>query len=195
MSAAESQIRDVLTRYCQGVDRKQYDLLRSCYHDDAFDSHGPYAGDADGFVAWVRNRHRNVLSSMHFLGNVSIRFSDDERRARTETYCLTYQHVAAGSDDPFSTEGSDGGSWLTIAARYVDTFELRPDTGWKILVRNVVYEWVRREDAAAYVPLDPAWTVSRRESSDLLFSPLGAFGGPAGDLALTNREEGTTWDS
>ncbi len=174
--SAHDEIRDVLTRYCQGVDRQQYDLLRSCYHDDAIDSHGPYVGDPDGFVAWVQNRHRNVKSSMHFLGNMSIRLSEDGRRARAETYCLTYQNVAAGGDDPFA-----GGeeSWLTIAARYVDTFEHRAATGWKILLRNVVYEWVRREDPSAYVPLDPSWTIARRDASDLLFSPL----------------EGTPWDS
>jgi hypothetical protein len=192
VNAAESEIRDVLARYCQGVDRKQYDLLRSCYHEDAIDSHGPYRGDRDGFVDWVRNRHRNVRSSMHFLGNVSVRLDADGRRARAETYCLTYQNVAAGGDDPF---GGSEDVWLTIAARYVDTFEHRPDTGWKILVRNVVYEWIRREDASAYLPLDPAWTATRRDGSDLLFSPVGAFGGKAADLATENREEGTAWDS
>ena len=29
------EIRDVVYRYCRGIDRREYDLVRSCYHHDA----------------------------------------------------------------------------------------------------------------------------------------------------------------
>jgi hypothetical protein len=30
-------VQDVLLRYCRGPDRRDYALLRSCSHDDAYD--------------------------------------------------------------------------------------------------------------------------------------------------------------
>ena len=119
---AERAIRDKLAQYCQGVDRKQYDLVRDCYHDDATDSHGPYDGDAEGFIGFLKERHAHIGSSMHVIGTISVVFSADRRRARSEAYCLTYQHLLPGGDDPFagdgdSADGGGGGSWITISIR------------------------------------------------------------------------------
>jgi hypothetical protein len=36
---AERDIRGVLARYCRGIDRGDYDLVRD-YHSDAIDEHG-----------------------------------------------------------------------------------------------------------------------------------------------------------
>jgi hypothetical protein len=35
-------IRDLLLRYARGIDRRDLDLVRSCYHADAVDEHGSY---------------------------------------------------------------------------------------------------------------------------------------------------------
>ncbi|MEY3566868.1 MAG: hypothetical protein RLZ19_882, partial [Actinomycetota bacterium] len=41
---AREHIRDVVYRYARGVDRRDFDLVRSCYHPDATDDHGPFTG-------------------------------------------------------------------------------------------------------------------------------------------------------
>lgn len=170
---AERAIYAKLAQYCRGVDRKQWDLVEDCYHEDAVDSHGAYEGDVKGFIEFLQNRHAHVGSSMHVLGTTTITFADDRRRARSESYCIAYQNPLPGGDDPFAGAGDDqAGAWVSIGVRYVDTFELRESTGWKILRRTVVYEWVRQEDAANYTPLDPDWVAFRRDESDSVFSPL-----------------------
>src|SRR4051812_2291046 len=79
---AERLITRVLMRYCQGVDRRDWEMVRSCYHDDAVDNHGAFVGGPDAMVEWLQDRHRTaVLTSMHMLTNVSIRFADDTRLA------------------------------------------------------------------------------------------------------------------
>ena len=35
-------IREAMGRYCRGIDRLDVDLIRSAYHEDAFDDHGPF---------------------------------------------------------------------------------------------------------------------------------------------------------
>jgi hypothetical protein len=173
---AEHAIQAKLAQYCQGVDRKQYDLVRGCYHDDATDSHGPYDGDVEGFIGFLQARHAHIGSSMHVIGTTSVVFSDDRRRARSEAYCMTYQHLLPGGDDPFAGEsdaGTDAGSWVTIACRYVDVFENRPGVGWKIWRRTVVHEWTKQEPAVGYVPLPADWPQFRRDDTDLVFGSLG----------------------
>lgn len=48
----QSEIRDVHLRYCRGVDRCDWDLVRSCYYAEAIDEHGFYRGGIDGFIEW-----------------------------------------------------------------------------------------------------------------------------------------------
>ena len=49
----EAEIRRVHIRYCRGIDRMDWDLVRSCYHPDAIDRHGAYNGDVEGFIDWA----------------------------------------------------------------------------------------------------------------------------------------------
>ncbi|WP_268959227.1 nuclear transport factor 2 family protein [Paraburkholderia elongata] len=46
----KAEIREVHTRYCRGIDRMDFDLVRSCYHPDAIDRHGAYEGGVEGFI-------------------------------------------------------------------------------------------------------------------------------------------------
>ena len=46
-------IRDVVLRYCRGIDRLDLELVRDCYHPDATDDHGGFVGDRDEYVEWV----------------------------------------------------------------------------------------------------------------------------------------------
>ena len=168
---AEKEIRDVLNRYAQGVDRRDWDQVRSAYHDDAHDDHGQLGGAPDEFVAQVRKRHENVLSSIHLVSNVGIDLDDDCRAARVESYCLSFQQVdPAGANDPFADPQSKS-TRTTIGCRYVDDFKFREGAGWRIAKRLLVVEWMRRENDEDYVPAHSSWTLPHRDRTDPLYAP------------------------
>jgi hypothetical protein len=119
-------IRAVLTRYCQGVDRRDEALLRTVFHPDATDSHGE-GGPAWEFAAAYVRRDDGEDVAMHYVTNSTIVLEGDV--AHVESYWF---HVGGAR---FATSGRNGGG------RYLDRFERR-DGEWKIAERTVVYEWV-----------------------------------------------------
>jgi 3-phenylpropionate/cinnamic acid dioxygenase small subunit len=171
---ARSQINDVLVAYCQGVDRRDWDRVLACYHDDAVDSHGEFRGRPAELVEWMRKSHAYVSFCMHALSNVSISIAQDgSGLARVESYFISHKTLEAAEHDPYlRSTGATGPVRRTVGGRYVDTFENRRGVGWRILARTVVHEWMRREPQDVYVPLDPTIELSRRDRSDLLYSPL-----------------------
>jgi hypothetical protein len=152
---ARAEIAEVLHRYCTGVDRKDFDLMRSAYHDDAYDDHGLYKGDVDGLIAWVSERHEAIEQSMHFLGNSTIERDGD--RAFAETYCVLYQRTAGPAPRR-----------LTVGCRYLDHFERRDGT-WRIASHVVAYEWWRDEPCDGERELGPECTISKRSRDDALY--------------------------
>ncbi|MGA1649630.1 MAG: nuclear transport factor 2 family protein, partial [Ilumatobacteraceae bacterium] len=67
-------IRDLVQRYARGVDRRDFDLVRSCYHPDAIDEHGPFRGDVDGFIVFLREQLARWSVTQHVIGNSLIEF-------------------------------------------------------------------------------------------------------------------------
>jgi hypothetical protein len=128
----ESAIRALLARYARGVDRMDFDLIRSCYHDDATDDHGAFRGHVDGYVDWLREVLPRAESSQHFLGTQVIEVDGDE--ARAETYCLALLRVRPAPDAP----AQDAFRRL----RYCDRLERRSGE-WKIAERVVVFDHAR----------------------------------------------------
>ena len=62
------EIQQALLRYVRGVDRKNWDLMRSAYHPDAWDDHGNYKGPIARFIEITIVRHQTIEQSMHVLG-------------------------------------------------------------------------------------------------------------------------------
>jgi SnoaL-like protein len=149
------EIEAVLARYFRGVDRKDFELLRSTYHDDAEDYHGLYNGDVEGLIESLRSRHETVEQSMHFLGNPTIELDGD--RAFGETYAVVMQRL---SGEPPRR--------ITIGCRYIDRFERR-DGEWRIAKHVVAYEFWREEACEGELEFGPEWTVSRRSRDDALY--------------------------
>ena len=158
---AKAEIADVLHKYARGIDRMDFDLVRSCYHPDAFDDHGALSGDVDTFIAGAEAFLPRFAATMHFLGNMSIEVDGDV--ARAETYAVAYHRI----------ERENGGKDDIWGIRYVDRFEQRGGE-WRIAHRVVAQEW-RRVDP---VPAGPSrvgpgvW--GRRDGEDVLYSVLEA---------------------
>src|SRR5436190_257230 len=144
---SERAIRQVLLRYCRGIDRMDQELVRSCYHHDAVDDHGSFRGSPDEYVAWAWRLLGRYDTTMHFLGNMLVEFDgDDVHTARAETYGIAFHRSA----DP------DPRRNLIIGFRYVDRFERRPvdaggDPQWRIARRVCTTEWVQVDGPARRV--------------------------------------------
>ena len=136
------EIGDVLCRYSRGVDRRDWALVKECFHDDAVDQHGEFIGDPNAFIEWVSNRHANIRFSMHFLGNCLIEFQSSDH-AIVETYFIALQRRE-------NTDVAQGGTDYEVFARYCDRFERREGV-WRIAERRVVYDFDQHE--AQYIPV------------------------------------------
>ncbi len=165
-------IRELLLRYCHAVDRKDYEMLRSTYFEDAYDDHGSFKGSRDEFVTWVERRHEHIDQSMHFIGNCLIEVAGDV--AFAETYCLGLQQLGPGADETrqMYDDGidDDASRYLTVGCRYADRIEKR-DGEWRIAHRTVIIESVRvhREPQ---IPFHGDWVPQQRSSSDAIYQYL-----------------------
>ncbi len=106
-------IRDVVVRYCRGIDRLDFDLVRQAYHDDGIDHHTGFDGTADEYVSWVSKSLEYLSGTMHFIGNHHVDFVDQDA-AISETYLM-----ATHWGGP---PGSGRRANFTTGARYVDSW-------------------------------------------------------------------------
>jgi ketosteroid isomerase-like protein len=136
----EAAIRDVVNRYCRGIDRRQFDMVRSCYHPDATDDHGGFKGGVEAFIAMCTENLKRYERTMHFMGNLHIEVDGDQ--ATSEAYTIAFHRLSAKGDKPARDH--------VVGFRYVDNFERRLGE-WKIARRVCVFEWTRTD------PVPPGW--------------------------------------
>jgi ketosteroid isomerase-like protein len=127
---AKDQIRDVLYRYARGVDRKDVELLKSCYHPDAIDAHWSFIGNGLEFAEEILEPHQmgQVPVYKHFITNILIELDGD--RAFCESSYLFTQSMQL--DDRHRAA-------MTAEGRYLDVFERRAGE-WRIYHRLLVNE-------------------------------------------------------
>ncbi|MBM3490851.1 MAG: nuclear transport factor 2 family protein [Alphaproteobacteria bacterium] len=168
-------IHDLLSRYCRGVDRKDWPAVRACFHPDAYDDHAEYKGNVDGFIAWVTRRHQHVPQSMHFLGNCLIEFASSDLAA-VETYFLALQRLGADAGPALSMidGGGKGAVDVTVVGRYIDRMERRQGE-WRIARRTVTFDVIRTAPAAG-PELKPDWAQTTRDGNDPVFANRRAVG-------------------
>ena len=163
--ASERAIRQVLLRYCRGIDRMDRDLVRACYHDDATDEHGSFRGNPDEYMAWAWRLLARYRSTMHFLGNMLIEVADaDGDTAFAESYGIAFHR----SDDP------DPRLNLITGFRYIDRFERRPVAAggapeWRIAKRVCTTEWVEVDSPDRRWAIPEGMLQGRRDRSDPVY--------------------------
>lgn len=166
-----AQIEDALLSYTRGVDRRDWDLVRSAYHVDAYDDHGAYKGGMDGFIDWLSRRHAFIAHSMHYVTNLFIEFSGPDV-ALAETYFLAQQTMGEDAGESRlmllgdKKVAEDAVILMEAAGRYVDRMERR-DGRWAIAHRVTVFERVTAQEDTS-LPIDPDWVKQRRDADDAL---------------------------
>ena len=135
----KQEIRDVLMRYCRGVDRCDMELLRSVYHPDAIDEHGLFNGSATEFCEFVIQHLKEPTQLVHSTNICNSLVEIEGDKAHVESYYVAYIY----------SKGDDGQFYdTTVGGRYVDRFEKRDDV-WKIAHRVVVMDWNRHHPSQA----------------------------------------------
>jgi hypothetical protein len=158
-------IEEVVLRYCRGIDRRDFELVRGCYHPDARDHHGSFEGGVDEFVAWVDRLTARYAWTQHFIANVLIDLGEDPDRAACETYGVSIHR----SDDPRPFMN------LATGFRYLDRFERR-EGHWRIVDRHAIGEWSLPIPDEAWWPIPESHASGRRDASDALYALLAAIG-------------------
>ena len=137
-------IRDVLMRYCRGIDRCDRSLLEGAYWPEAIDDHGNFSGKRDEFIDWCLPLLRERMDqTTHFLGNILIRLDGDS--AGVETYFEAYHRIRRDGAEPYDA---------VLGGRYLDRMEKRGGE-WRIADRIAIYDWAREyPDSADWTSKD-----------------------------------------
>lgn len=151
---AEEQIRDVQRRYCRGIDRLEFDMVRACFHRDAELDYGHYKGDADAFVTMAEEVLDTYSSTTHFIGNQLVEVNGNT--AWAEHYVVAYHRCPA-------VEGVPEHDFI-CNFRYADRMERR-NGEWRIARRILLV------DSWRHVPLPdlgpgPTMTPGTRDRND-----------------------------
>jgi hypothetical protein len=150
-------IREVLVRYCRAADRCDEELLRSCYHQDALDRHGRFAGTADDFASWVIQVQRtSSIVTQHAVSNVVIELAGSVAWVESAFIATHIRPAADGFDKPFVD---------TFWGRYVDRFEKRAGV-WAIASREVVHDWSERRACGPPMSHVGTYRAGRRDRGD-----------------------------
>ena len=86
-------ICEVVLTYCRGIDRLDFDLVRSAYHPDAIDHHTGFDGNIEEYIAWVTPKLTAIGGTMHHIGNHLVELHGDD--AISEAYS-TATHWGGG---------------------------------------------------------------------------------------------------
>jgi ketosteroid isomerase-like protein len=145
---AKDEIREVIMRLARGTDRRDKELMLSCYHPDATDDHGAFRGNADEFADWVVESLK-PMKTQHFLGQIRIEVEGNV--AYSESYCEAH-HVFDPGPEMIPPEGMQSGTmdWI-MWLRYLDRFERRDNGPW--LIANRLCAW----DFEYMVPASHRW--------------------------------------
>jgi len=127
---SRSAMRDLVSDYCIGFDRYDWDRFIGIWHEDAMWAIGPPFGDFKGHSEIHRAVH-DVLypawrETNHLTTNLRIVFSDPDH--------------AAGTSDVDCMGASPDGVVQMVGATYTDSFERRAGV-WKIARRDVTMHY------------------------------------------------------
>ncbi|HEU0169750.1 MAG TPA: nuclear transport factor 2 family protein [Chloroflexota bacterium] len=127
------EMREVLVRYAQSLDRRQFDELRRVFTPDAQATYGANTVDpgVDNIIDYVGGV-ANLVATTHFVGETSFRIDGDQ--AETENYAVAYL--------------VDAEKVRVRGLRYRDHWVRTPD-GWRIHKRVHTPDWMFLADSVS----------------------------------------------
>lgn len=126
----QAQIGEILVRYATGVDRRDWNLFRTCWTADVVADYGAIGrfSGIDALTDFMFASHDAMGPTHHRLSNfvIDVGVGGDPDRADARSY--VHAVLLATPGDP--------GSWIDAVGHYDDTF-VRTGDGWRISHRIV----------------------------------------------------------
>jgi ketosteroid isomerase-like protein len=120
-------LTDLVMRYCRGIDRRDFALVRSLYHDDAIDDHGAmFCGGPDDFVRRLPDMMAQWEATIHSISNSLFAIDGDTAEG---------EHQVTAFHRTYPPERKE----FTVWGRYLDTYQRR-DGVWKFSHRSLVFD-------------------------------------------------------
>ena len=139
---AERAIHRVMLRYARGVDSRDFEMVRDCFHPEARVTWGDwFSGTRDESIDWLSQAIPRLDGTLHVFASPWIELDLAAGSAQAETYAVNSARYPA--DETGSCVQNVAGT------RYFDRFELR-DGEWKLIERRNERIWVQntREEVA-----------------------------------------------
>ena len=146
--ADRAEIEDVITRYANDLDRRDYDAVAKCFTTDAKASYGgvELPPGADAIVKWLRQLRQGTPdrhAGTHLVSNILVSLDGD--KATAESYAIAF---AVPADE-------NEGAPITIRGlRYRDRL-VRTGDEWRIAERIHSVDWEAAARNTAVTPVPP----------------------------------------
>jgi len=153
--------------YCRAADRHDHELMRTLYHEDAYDDHGSFfQGKAMDFIDLLPEIQKAMGILHHNVTTHNIKVMGS--KAEGETYILAFHQVLA-EDQKYD---------VLIGGRYFDHYEKR-DGVWKFSSRAVDADWVYVNDPSKVNlehPMIKGAHIGTTKSNDPSYKLLSSLG-------------------
>jgi hypothetical protein len=159
------ELRELGLTYCRGIDRQDFALVRTLYHDDAIDDHGDmFKGNPDEYVAWLPTIMAMWDATVHSISNAVYEVDGD--KANGELYVVAYHRT----HEPQAKE-------IIVGGRYLDRYEKR-DGRWKFSHRSLAMDWCNVQDVKPedYDTFAAGAVRGRHDADDASYAELPLMG-------------------
>jgi ketosteroid isomerase-like protein len=159
------ELHELALTYCRAIDRQDFALVRTLYHDDAIDDHGDmFKGGPDEYVAWLPTIMANWDATVHSISNTLFEVEGD--KANGELYVVAYHR----------THGPDAKE-IVVGGRYLDRYEKREGV-WKFIHRSLAMDWcnVRDVNVSDYETFAAGAEHGRHDAGDASYRELPLMG-------------------
>lgn len=146
----QAQISEVLVRYATGIDRRDWELFRTCWTDDVDADYGQIGRirGADELTRRMAEMHEGLGDTYHRVTNFTIEVDGDRATARSYVHAV----LMVSKDDP--------NGWIDVIGHYDDVFVRTPE-GWRISRRRT---HIARYLTGSSARLDPSGSAAQAAS-------------------------------
>lgn len=161
----KEKLHELEMAYCRGIDRRDPDLIRSIFFEDAIEDHGE-AWYGTGYQ-WVDYIFAGYLLQFEVTAHYVLNewYKVDGDRAEGETHRISYHRRPNGEE-------------VTAGSRTFNRYECR-DGLWRIAYRGVTRDWLRESRAAPPDPSQPRHMILRPSlpgPDDVSYHEMPMFG-------------------